>query len=384
MALTHTDILLILVLAAVAAVAFLLLRKGGDAGSGAARTLEMLGAVAAKVDGVAVSQDQVRAQVGQHQQQLASMGAQVQATLDQQQALRGAVAASETALAQRLAETREVLGTELARATQLVGEMKAAEAAVRSQQDAVAASIKRLEDLLAGSKSRGQAGENIVGAILAQLPAGWVDTNVRVNNKTVEFALRLPGQKWIPIDSKWPALPLLDQWARTDDPAVRKGLEEKIRRETGKKAEEVAKYLDPDQTLDLAVAVVPDAVYDLCLEERVSALRSHVVLVSYSQALPFLLSLLYIGGHYASRSALDPARVMQALQRLSKVLEDIDREGVKGLDGVVVRLQNITEKLKMSLGSARQDLARLDAPGDGAPAEPAPPALPEIAADAPR
>jgi DNA anti-recombination protein RmuC len=73
-------------------------------------------------------------------------------------------------------------------------------------------SIRRLELIVAGSSSKGAAGERIVEELFSKLPTEWQAQNFRVGNKPVEFALRLPNNLILPIDSKWTATNLLEQF----------------------------------------------------------------------------------------------------------------------------------------------------------------------------
>ncbi|MCI0397296.1 MAG: DNA recombination protein RmuC [Chloroflexi bacterium] len=72
--------------------------------------------------------------------------------------------------------------------------------------------LRRLEAIIAGTQTKGLAGENIIDLVFSQLPADWQARNFRVGNKVVEFALRLPNKLVLPIDSKWPATYLLEQF----------------------------------------------------------------------------------------------------------------------------------------------------------------------------
>src|SRR5262249_42393688 len=77
------------------------------------------------------------------------------------------------------------------------------------QMDVAADSIRRLEAVIAGSGTRGAAGENVLLRALAQLPPDLLELNVAFGAKVVEYALRLPGGRYLPIDSKWTsAVPL--------------------------------------------------------------------------------------------------------------------------------------------------------------------------------
>src|SRR3977135_768067 len=78
-------------------------------------------------------------------------------------------------------------------------------------------SLKRLENVIAGSSTRGAAGENILEEALRPLPPEMLQRNVWVGGKVVERALRLPGGKLLPMDSKWVSSGALEQLA---DPSL--------------------------------------------------------------------------------------------------------------------------------------------------------------------
>lgn len=163
--------------------------------------------------------------------------------------------------------------------------------------------IRRLEAVLAGSQAKGMAGEHLLEAIFAQLPASWQARNVRVGNKVVEFGLVLPNGLILPIDSKWPATSLVEQFLATDaaDGEARARLKTQIEAAVLERAREVSKYIDPNLTAGFALAVVPDAVYDLCRGAQAQALASRVALLSHSLLLPYLL-LVYETALRASQS----------------------------------------------------------------------------------
>jgi DNA recombination protein RmuC len=165
-----------------------------------------------------------------------------------------------------------------------------AQARARADTDSrVAESVRRLETIIAGTQSKGAAGENILDVVFAHLPLEWQVRNFTVGNKTVEFALRLPNNLVLPIDSKWPATDLLEQFAACDDLAERLRLKAQIETVVLAKAREVRKYLDPGRTLGFGVAAVPDAVYDLCSSVQCDCFELNVVLIAYSMFVPYLL-----------------------------------------------------------------------------------------------
>lgn len=182
-----------------------------------------------------------------------------------------------------------VLQTELAAARVGVAELRG-QSEVRGHTDRqVAASVRRLEAVIAGTHSKGAAGENIINVVFSKLPAAWQLRDFRVGNRTVEFALKLPNGRVLPIDSKWPATEHIERLAAATDPLERQQWKDAIHRVVLTKAREVKKYLEPGLTLGFAVAAVPDAVYEVSTEVHAQCLQDNVVLLGYSMFLPYVL-----------------------------------------------------------------------------------------------
>ena len=150
---------------------------------------------------------------------------------------------------------------EIGAAQKALAEVKALEQGRARQMEQAADTLRRLESVVAGSSTRGAAGENILARALAQLPPDMLEVNVAFGNKIVEYALRLPGGRLLPIDSKWTSVPALERLAETDDPVERRKLQEQVVRDVRGRVREMSKYLDPERTLSLAILAVPDAVY---------------------------------------------------------------------------------------------------------------------------
>jgi len=108
-------------------------------------------------------------------------------------------------------------------------------------------SVQRVEAIIAGSHGRGKAGERIVEELLAALPPQWQVRNHRVGTKVVEFAIRLPGGRLLPVDSKLPA-EIVEEAAseENDDPEVQRRLQSEAEKLLRRRAGEVRQYLDPE------------------------------------------------------------------------------------------------------------------------------------------
>jgi DNA recombination protein RmuC len=357
-----------------------------------------VGQLSGDVQAVARGQDTVRSELAQTREQgqaavqqtaetltqrihetqraLTSVTELVHRTVRTQELLEQHLGQVQESLAGNLAAAQQGLRTEIAQTRELVAQIQAADQIREKHEQEAWEALKRLETVLTGTKSRGTAGENILATILAQLPPELREMNLTINNKPVEFALRLPHGRLLPIDSKWPALSALERLQETEDPILRKALVEEIQTEVKKKIREVTKYLDPDRTIRLGVLAVPDAVFDLCLDAHVEAFKQGIVIISYTQAIPYLLSLLQVVLRFGTE--IDTARLSQALTTIADAMEKMDGEVDGRLSRAITQLQNSREELKAHLSRARQGVRGLQVEGGAAPlpAGPGPGELP--------
>lgn len=304
------------------------------------------------------------------QQALTSVTELVNQTVRTQELLAQHLGQVQESLAGNLAAAQQGLRAEIAQTRELIAQIQSADEIREKREREAWDVLKRLETVLAGTKSRGMAGENILATILAQLPAELREMNLTINNKPVEFALRLPHGRLLPIDSKWPALSQVERLQEVEDPALRKTLAEEIQTEVKKKVREVVKYLDPDRTIQLGVLAVPDAVFDLCVEAHVEAFKQGVVIISYTQAIPYLLSLLQVVLRFGTE--IDTARLSQALTTVADALEKMEGEVDGRLSRTITQLQNSREDLKGHLSRARQGVRGLQVEANPAELPPDP------------
>ncbi len=306
------------------------------------------------VDGLAAG---FQKSLGELTEKLSLLAAEMQAIARQQESLRGQAQDTERALQANLVSAQTNLRQEITQTRELLAQMKSAEEVRETAVRQGLESLRRLEHVIAGSKSRGIAGENILGGVLAQLPPELREMNLVMNNKVVEFAFRLPNDKLLPIDSKWPSMATLEKLAETEDPEARRPLIEAIQGEVKKKVKEAAKYLDPERTIQLGVVVVPDAVFDLCLEAHVEAFKEGIVIVSYSQALPYLLSLLQVVLRFSAK--IDAARLSSAVKTIADALVKIEQEVEGRLSKSLTQLDNSRSELRTQVSRARQGAGSL-------------------------
>jgi DNA recombination protein RmuC len=247
------------------------------------------------------------------------------------------------------AELRE----RLAQTQTVIEGLRSALAARQPIEDESRASLKRLEHVIAGSSTRGAAGENILEEVLKHLPSEMLQRNVWVGGKVVELGLRLPGGKILPIDSKWVSSGALEQLA---DPALdaprRAQLTGQVEREVERRVREVSQYINPEATAPFALAVIPDAAYEVCRGAIVDAHKRHVMVVGYGMALPYLLTLYQL--HLQFARTVD-------MEKMQSALIDVERH-LDTLEGILEnKLQRAVTMLQNAYGEGKQVSARIRA-----------------------
>lgn len=288
---------------------------------------------------------------------LGQMSSEIQRVARAQDELRRDVQQTREASFKQLADATVGIRGEIGAAQKALAEVKALEHGRARQMEQAADTLRRLESVVAGSATRGAAGENILAQALAQLPPDMLEVNVAFGNKVVEYALRLPGGRLLPIDSKWTSVPALERLALTDDPAERRKLQEQVVRDVRGRVREMSKYLDPERTLSLALLAVPDAVYGSALEVHGEAYREGVVVVPYSLALPYVLALYRLTVRFGSTVDTDQltARLRSVDEALRRLGEEVEGRLSRGL----VQVQNAREALREHVVEAQQATSRL-------------------------
>jgi len=256
-----------------------------------------------------------------------------------------------------LSEATQALQGQIGRTQSTLAEVKALEQGRARQLDYATDTLRRLEAVVAGSSTRGAAGESILARTLGQLPPDLLAHDVAFGGRVVEYALRLPDGRYLPIDSKWTSVASLDALELAEEPKERRRLEEQVARDLRMRLREMSRYLDPERTVSLAVLAVPDAVYASALAVRSEGWREGVLIVPYSMALPFVLVV------YRLTLRLSPpvdqgdllARLHAVAESLRRVEEEVEGRLSRGL----LQVQNARDALRGHASEARGATERL-------------------------
>jgi len=183
-----------------------------------------------------------------------------------------------------------------------------------------------------GGTEKGRVGEEIVREQLNSLIAvGCVEQNVSLGEGKVEFAVKLPGNYYVPLDSKFV------------DP----------KSDPEKRAKEITKYIDDPRTLGFGIMVVPDEAHRSVLSNIGKMARKHrVVVVPYTLVGSFVLSLYLI----AERLALS-AHPIKNRSEIGYILSQFSNsiEGLRGIHrGIKGALRNLNEQIEALEESSRE------------------------------
>jgi len=256
-----------------------------------------------------------------------------------------------------LSQAAQSLQGQIGQAQRALAEVKALEQGRTRQLDYATDALRRLEAVVAGSSSRGAAGEGLLARGLGQLPPDLLFHDVPFGGRVVEYALRLPDGRYLPVDSKWTSVKALEALAGADDPAERTLLVAAVARDLRVRIREMAKYLDPERTVSLAVLAVPDAAHVAAPEVHGEGWAQGVLVVPYSLALPFVLTVYRLALRFGAGADQDAVR--SRLQVVDAALRGIEDEVEGRLSRGLVLAQNARDALRGHVSEARGASARL-------------------------
>lgn len=176
------------------------------------------------------------------------------------------------------------------------------------------------EKILSGNQSKGALGEQFVEERLSNLPHEWYQRNVILPGGTVEFALRAPNKRWIPIDSQWSNTILINKVEKASTQSQRNSFRAEVHQAINKHALTAQKYVDKEHTLGFCIVAIPDAIFNLCVDIQPDLTSRNIVLISYSLLVPYIL---IIVNQYLK--TIQTAESLEISQILSRTIAEIEK-----------------------------------------------------------
>ena len=147
--------------------------------------------------------------------------------------------------------------------------------------------ISSIERTLTGTKSRGIAGEALLGLYLeSSIKTGEVKKDLKIGTKIVEFAWKVSEGKYIPIDAKFPEImALVEEYDKSEDTVYQKSLSKKVKDKIAKEIVNIQKYQNQPNTIGNCILAVPPSVLQMSPELLSIGKESNVYLSSYKDVI---------------------------------------------------------------------------------------------------
>lgn len=107
------------------------------------------------------------------------------------------------------------------------------------------------------------------------------------------------------------------------------------------------------------MAALPDAVYQLCRTAHAQAFRRGVILVPYSMAVPYVLSMIVLIARFGG--ALDTSRVRAALAKVDATLHELEESIESHMSRGLTMLSNSVQNQRSGIAECRTMLTALRA-----------------------
>ena len=220
--------------------------------------------------------------------------------------------------------------------------------------------LEKLENIIAGTQSKGRAGEAIVFEQLSKFPSEMMESRFSPGaNKEVEYALVLPDQKRLPIDSKFPT-EILQRATELEEKnqleLARKDVEEVIK----KRVKEVSEYINSPLTTDIAICAIPDGAYRYCTTILSSAYKyNRVIILPYSMLVPFLLAFYRLYLIQFQTHSVDLQRFLSQVANMDKRIDEMGLILKNSIDRAVSMLTNASADLRDHLSNIKSSLSHI-------------------------
>lgn len=205
--------------------------------------------------------------------------------------------------------------------------------------------ISSIERTLTGTKSRGIAGEALLGLYLeSSIKTGEVKKDLKIGTKIVEFAWKVSEGKYIPIDAKFPEImTLVEEYDKSEDTVYQKSLSKKVKEKIAKEIVNIQKYQNQPNTIGNCILAVPPSVLQMSPELLSIGKESNVYLSSYKDVI--IIAHLLAEQYHRFTAEGDIGAEKIRVEQLNSILEKIFSKS-DTIDRGLKQISNANDEIK--------------------------------------
>ena len=213
--------------------------------------------------------------------------------------------------------------------------------------------ISSMEQTLTGTKTRGIAGEALLGLYLeSSIKTGEVKKDLKMGTKTVEFAWKVSEGKYIPIDAKLPEIiSLVEEYDKSEDTVRRKSLSKQVKDKIAKEIKNIKKYQNQSNTIGNCILAVPPSALQMSPELLSIGKDDNVYLSSYKDVI--IIAHLLAEQHHRFTAEGDIGAEKIKVERLNSILEKIFTKS-DTIDRGLKQISNANDEIKDEVSKSKR------------------------------
>ena len=213
--------------------------------------------------------------------------------------------------------------------------------------------ISSIERTLTGTKSRGMAGEALLGLYLeSSIKTGEVKKDLKIGTKIVEYAWRIKDGKYIPIDAKFPEIiSLVEEYEKSEDTSYQKNLSRKVKDKISKEIINIQKYKNQANTIGSCILAVPSSVIQMSPELLSIGKESNVYICSYKDVIIFGHLLAEQYHRFAAEGDIGAEKIK--VEQLNSILDKIFSKS-DTIDRGLKQISNANDEIKDEVSKSKR------------------------------
>ena len=213
--------------------------------------------------------------------------------------------------------------------------------------------MSSIERTLTGTKSKGIAGETLLGLYLeSSIKTGEVKKDLKIGTKIVEFAWKVSEGKYIPIDAKFPEIKaLVEEYDKSEDTVHKRSLSKKVKDKVKKEIENIQKYQNQPNTIGNCILAVPSSALEMSPELLSIGKESNVYLSSYKDVI--IIAHLLAEQHHRFTAEGDIGAEKIKVEQLNSILEKIFAKS-DTIDRGLKQISNANDEIKDEVSKSKR------------------------------